>query len=56
MERLRVRKRGDVRDGRCARAALAAIGLEAEFATVVDGKPARPEEVFGSPRRSCADR
>src|SRR5947208_6849228 len=32
-------------------AALAAIGLEAEFAVVVDGKPAKPEDVFGSPTR-----
>jgi hypothetical protein len=29
--------------------ALAAVGLEAEFAIVVDGKPAKPEKVFGSP-------
>jgi hypothetical protein len=29
--------------------ALAAVGLEAEFAIVVDGKPAKPERVFGSP-------
>ena len=32
-------------------AALAAIGLEAEFATVVDGQSAKPEDVFGSPTR-----
>src|SRR4051812_26693123 len=32
-------------------AALAAIGLEAEFAVVVDGRPAKPEHVFGSPTR-----
>lgn len=32
-------------------AALAAIGLEAEFAVVVDGQPAKPEDVFGSPTR-----
>ncbi|MGH9885112.1 MAG: hypothetical protein ACREBE_06270, partial [bacterium] len=32
-------------------AALAAIGLEAEFSVVVDGKPAKPEDVFGSPTR-----
>ena len=40
-------------DDRAARqsAALAAIGLEAEFAIVVDGEPARPEDVFGSPTR-----
>ena len=30
--------------------ALPAIGLEAEFATVVDGVLARPEQVFHSPR------
>jgi hypothetical protein len=32
-------------------AALAAIGLEAEFAVGVDGQPAKPEDVFGSPTR-----
>jgi hypothetical protein len=31
--------------------ALAAVGLEAEFAIVVDGKPAKPEDVFGSPTK-----
>ena len=30
---------------------LPAIGLEAEFATVIDGMPQRPEDVFGSPRK-----
>ena len=29
---------------------LPAIGLEAEFTTVVDGVPQKPEDVFGSPR------
>ena len=29
---------------------LPAIGIEAEFATIVDGVQARPEQVFGSPR------
>lgn len=29
---------------------LAAIGMEAEFGVEVDGRPARPEDVFGSPR------
>ena len=40
-------------DDRAAResAALAAIGLEAEFAIVVDGQSAKPEDVFGSPTR-----
>jgi hypothetical protein len=32
-------------------AGLGAIGIEAEFATVVDGVPAKPEDVFGSPTR-----
>ncbi len=31
--------------------ALAAVGLEAEFAVVLDGKAAKPEDVFGSPTR-----
>ena len=30
---------------------LPAIGMEAEFATVVDGVVQKPEDVFGSPRR-----
>jgi hypothetical protein len=30
---------------------LGAIGIEAEFATIVDGQPAKPEDVFGSPTR-----
>jgi hypothetical protein len=30
---------------------LSAIGLEAEFAVVLDGQPVHPENVFGSPRR-----
>lgn len=29
---------------------LAAIGMEAEFQVVVDGRPARPEQIFGNPR------
>ncbi|HYJ79947.1 MAG TPA: hypothetical protein VEW03_10120 [Longimicrobiaceae bacterium] len=33
-----------------ARLRLAAIGMEAEFQVVVDGEPARPEDVFGTPR------
>jgi hypothetical protein len=41
---------GRARHERAARR-LPAIGLEAEFATIVDGDIARPEDVFGSPRR-----
>ena len=36
--------------GTRAKLALAAIGLEAEFALVVDDREARPEDVFGDPR------
>jgi hypothetical protein len=32
-------------------AALAAIGLEAEFSVVLDGEPVKPEDVFVSPTR-----
>jgi hypothetical protein len=46
-------RRSDVsaRGEQSARRGLPAIGLEAEFATVVDGVLVKPEEVFGSPRR-----
>src|ERR1700674_2137685 len=30
---------------------LAAIGMEAEFAVIIDGEQVRPEATFGSPRR-----
>ena len=52
-------KKRERRSERVARAArgvasaaggLPAIGLEAEFSTVVDGVPQKPEDVFGSPR------
>ena len=33
-----------------SRLRLAAVGLEAEFSLVVDGEPARPEDIFGDPR------
>ena len=36
---------------RARRRGLPAIGIEAEFATIVDDVPLRPEDVFGSPRR-----
>ncbi|NUP70529.1 MAG: hypothetical protein HOQ16_04900, partial [Gemmatimonadaceae bacterium] len=39
------------RNAASGRGSLPAIGLEAEFATVIDGVPQRPEDVFGSPRR-----
>ncbi len=36
--------------GRAARLQLAAMGLESEFALVIDNVPMRPEDVFGDPR------
>src|SRR5437868_1172606 len=33
-----------------ARKGMPAIGLEAEFSTIVDGVHQKPEDVFGSPR------
>jgi hypothetical protein len=46
--------RADERRARARRApahgGLPAIGLEAEFTTVIDGIPQKPEDVFGSPR------
>ena len=56
-ERQKRARRGDrvARAGRHAAAAagssLPAIGLEAEFATVIDGVAQKPEDVFGSPRK-----
>ena len=37
--------------GASASVQLAAIGLEAEFTVIIDGKPVKPEKVWGSPRR-----
>ncbi|MEX0912647.1 MAG: hypothetical protein WD031_04375, partial [Gemmatimonadota bacterium] len=33
-----------------ARLQLAAVGIEAEFTLMLDGRPRRPEQVFGDPR------
>src|SRR5712671_4961170 len=46
----KARKGGEARShGRGA--AMAAVGLEAEFAVTLDGQPAKPEDVFGSPTK-----
>ncbi|MDQ3555711.1 MAG: hypothetical protein M3409_02900 [Gemmatimonadota bacterium] len=42
-------KKNDLPPG-TERLQLAAIGMEAEFSVVVDGRPARPEQLFGDPR------
>ena len=44
------RAAGTGASGALRRRALPAIGLEAEFATVVDGAQARPEAIFRTPR------
>jgi hypothetical protein len=43
-------KRGKGGDRRRARLRLEAVGLEAEFALIVDGVQQKPEDVFGDPR------
>lgn len=37
-------------DGQPGRLQLAAMGMEAEFSVLLDGRPVRPERVFGDPR------
>jgi hypothetical protein len=52
MDQVKRPRRADRAQERGARAAggLPAIGMEAEFTTVVDGVVQKPEDVFGSPR------
>lgn len=47
----RARKPRKGHDDRATGAALAAMGMEAEFAVVLDGRAVRPEDLFGSPTR-----
>lgn len=51
--RTKQEKHGERRSARLAKdsASLAAIGIESEFAVVMDGEPVKPEDVFGSPTR-----
>jgi hypothetical protein len=49
-QKKRARRSDAARAVESAAKGLPAIGLEAEFATVVDGVLAKPEDVFGSPR------
>ena len=42
-------KRGERRRERRTGASLAAMGLEAEFTVLLDGRPVKPEDVFKSP-------
>jgi hypothetical protein len=43
--------KGGIERRAASTAALAAIGLEAEFTMLLDGEQVKPEDVFGSPRR-----
>ena len=43
--------KGGIERRAASTAALAAIGLEAEFTMLLDGEQVRPEDVFGSPRK-----
>ena len=49
-KRPRAGDRADLAASRARPGGLPAIGLEAEFTTIVDGVAQKPEDVFGSPR------
>lgn len=49
-KKLSVVNKGGEEGPEAERLRLAAIGLEAEFGLMVDGRPRKPERVFGSPR------
>lgn len=49
-KKLSVVNKGGEEGPEAERLRLAAIGLEAEFGLVVDGRPRKPERIFGSPR------
>ena len=50
-EELKKKKGPENKSSTRERIQLAAIGMEAEFAVIMDGAQVRPEDVFGSPRR-----
>src|SRR5437764_11613247 len=52
MAQLKKKKKGpENKSSTHERIQLAAIGMEAEFAVVIDGLQVKPENIFGSPRR-----
>src|SRR5213082_498160 len=51
MAQLKKKKGPENKSSTHERIQLAAIGMEAEFAVVVDGVQVKPENIFGSPRR-----
>src|SRR6202140_4628002 len=51
MAQLKKKKGPESKSTTRERIQLAAIGMEAEFAVIMDGEQVRPEATFGSPRR-----
>src|SRR6059058_5524077 len=51
MAQLKKKKGPENKSSTYERIQLAAIGMEAEFAVIMDGVQVRPEDTFGSPRR-----
>src|SRR5437764_9798754 len=51
MAQLKKKKGPENKSSTRERIQLAAIGMEAEFAVIMDGVQVRPEDTFGSPRR-----
>src|SRR5438270_12012116 len=51
MAQLKKKKGPENKSSTHERIQLAAIGMEAEFAVIIDGVQVRPEDIFGSPRK-----
>jgi hypothetical protein len=51
VDQLKKKKGPENKSSTRERIQLAAIGMEAEFAVIMDGAQVKPEDVFGSPRR-----
>src|SRR6476619_4449574 len=51
MTQLKKKKGPENKSSTRERIQLAAIGMEAEFAVIMDGVQVKPEDIFGSPRR-----
>src|SRR3954451_24933451 len=51
MTQLKKKKGNENKTSTRERIQLAAIGMEAEFAVIMDGVQVKPENIFGSPRR-----
>ena len=51
MAQLKKKKGPENKSSTHERIQLAAIGMEAEFAVIMDGVQVKPEDIFGSPRK-----